>query len=579
MSHRDFLLRNYENGNFLETIYSISLANGNDDDTVSLELVVLHNEGQINVVDAFNSLKSEPSSGSDFFLMRYIFEKVLPEIECAVLSVMRCVLHLYREAGQDLAAGTIFEAYIDFCAKDPSRSIEALANIEENPNDFADLLPATLIAGSRINHHFYLAELIRLCKAENIELRKRAIFSLGRLHWLENIVMIDSALAALERSIEKEIDDEMLGNIVKSAYELLRHDKRQEARVIAVIGTALSKGNEYTLHSASEIFGFSTDALAAPLLELLLVQLMHVKPLNKGTLHNLDFGISHLLKNANSEKAIHFLENLLLKHPTELSMDIFCITAEEILNNKILLSKILTRWFLKGDRALCNGIHTIIGRYHGGDIQLEVDLVELKPADFVHIVFIARKAIGYLFMQPISASSFIISLMRNTSNNGILTELGELLFDPLLLSFTGKVREFVVHQCSIESGKVKTTIEKVLKKIDDYLEDLHSIGNLAALHPSEAHREAYHRQFSHIMAESQKAAEAKSVFQNLFSQSILLYGRKSINYVYDSDEQPHRMEIPLQCHGIEMEFPRLDNIDSFGLDYTLRVFRNEQINL
>ena len=145
--------------------------------------------------------------------------------------------------------------------------------------------------------------------------------------------------------------------------------------------------------------------------------------------------------------------------------------------------------------------------------------------------------------------------------------------------FTGKAREYVVQQSGLESIKVKATIDQALKAIDNYLEDLRSVGNLAALHPGETQREAHHRHFSRLMAESWKVAQAQSVFLNLVSKSVVLYGRKSISYVYGSDGQSHRMEIPLQSHGTEMEFPRMEYLDPLGLAYMLRIFQIERFNV
>lgn len=260
-------------------------------------------------------------------------------------------------------------------------------------------------------------------------------------------------------------------------------------------------------------------------------------------------------------------------------MEVFDSAAREILSNKALISKVLTRWFLRGDLVLCDGVYTIIGAHHGDDLPLEIDPAELKPADFVHILFVARKAIGFLFTHPISAASVLISLMRNTTDDVVLTTLGALLFDPLLLNFTGKVRTYAVQQSGLESGRVKATIDQALKEINKYLEDLRTVGNLAALYPAETQREAYQRHFSRIMSESWKAAEAQSVFLNFVSKSILLYGRKSINYVQGSNGQSQRMEIPLQSHGTEVEFPRMQILDPFGLDWTLRIFRNERFKV
>jgi len=259
-------------------------------------------------------------------------------------------------------------------------------------------------------------------------------------------------------------------------------------------------------------------------------------------------------------------------------MEVFDSAVSEILSNKVLSSKILTRWFLKGDQVLCEAVHAIVGTYHGNGLLLEIDVTELNPSDSGHILFIARKVIGYLFIQPITVASVLISLIRNATDDKVLKELGALLFDPLLLNYTGKARDYIIKQSGSESGKVKETIDNALKEIDTYLENLRSVGQLPAfLYPSEAQREAYNRHFSQLMAESWKAAEAKSVFLNLFPKSVLLYGKKSISYVYGSDGQPHRQEIPLQSHGSEIEFARMQTLDPVGMDYMLRVFRNEQL--
>lgn len=576
MSYREDLLKGYEAGNFLETVHTCSRTDRSDCDALALELAALHNEGLIDVVEAFKLLEDNSSNRSAFFPTRHIFEETLPNLNAPIPSVMRCVLHLYQGAGQDLAAGTVIESFIDFCAKEPSQPLDALKEIEANPDELEALLSATLIAGSRIDHSFYLAEATRLCEATNIELRRGAVFSLGRFDWSENVVMLESAVAALERTIATEVDDQTLANTIKSAFAFLQQQKALEPRAIALILNALSKGDEYALYAIFELFGFHTDKFPVSLLEALPVHLVRVKPAHRGTLDKIDYGISHLFKKGDAEKAIQFLEDMLLMHPNELSMEIFDSATREILSNKTLISKILTRWFLCGDRALCKAIHVIVGTHHGKDLPLEIDPAELKPADLVRIFFVARKAIGYLFMQPISVASILISLMRLTTDDEVLTGLGAMLFDPLLLNFTGKARDYVMQQSESESGKVKQAIDNSLKAVDDYLENLHSIGNLAALRPGEAQREAYYRDFSRLMAESYKAAEAHSVFLNLFSKSVLLYGRKSINYVYGPDGQSRRMEIPLQSHGIEIEAPRMENLDPFGLDYMLRIFRNER---
>jgi hypothetical protein len=212
-----------------------------------------------------------------------------------------------------------------------------------------------------------------------------------------------------------------------------------------------------------------------------------------------------------------------------------------------------------------------------GNRPIEIDPLEINPADTAHYLFVARKAVGYLFSQPISATSILISLMRNSDDDETLGQLGALLFDPLLLSFTGKVRNYVMARVETESGKTNETLANALKRIDDYLSNLAKAGSLPALHPSQSQREAYHRHFSQAMSESFKVAQAESALMSLIAKKVMLYGTKSIYYAYQQDGKFHRMETPLKSHGIEMEFPRMQNIDPYGLDFMLRVFRAETL--
>jgi hypothetical protein len=235
-NRRDALLESFKAGNFLETVYSTSMAARGEREGLALDLAALNNEGLLDIVAAFENLKNEKSQGPDFFLTRHVFKEALPHLDAPVSSVMRCVLHLYREAGNDTAADEIVDGFVDFCAKELSRPREALKEIEANPGMFADLLVATISAGSRIDNAQYLAEAIRLCEDKNIELRRRAVYAVGKLNWPEGAFVPDSAFAALERSVAAESDDLILARIVKSAFALLQRDKRNVSITLRHLG-------------------------------------------------------------------------------------------------------------------------------------------------------------------------------------------------------------------------------------------------------------------------------------------------------------------------------------------------------
>lgn len=574
-NRKETLLAASKSGKFLETVYAISMAEEEESDDLTLDIAALHNEGLLDVVDVFKNLKIISSGGLDFFLTRAIFEKTLPHLNAPVKAVMDCVLQLHEDPGQDRSASTIFDSFIGFCAKNPSRPLEALTEIEAKPEELIDMLPATIAAGSQINLPHYLAEVIRLSQHTNMQIRRRALFAMSTVRWPQGEKVPDPAIESLELSAAKEHDDETLASIVKSAFALFQQDKGTESRVIAIISKSLEKGGAFTLHASSQIFGLSKTALPSPLLDLLLAHLKGVKPENHGTLKNIDYGVARLLK-SEPEKGLRFLEEFLTMHSGRLRMKALDSVCRKILNNNSLLSKILTRWFVGGAPLLCEGAHEICETHHGDNLRIEIDLTELQPADAIHAVFVARKAIGYFFMKPITAASVVISLIRLLPDDETRNALGQLLFDPLLLNYPGSLRDYISTQTEQETGTTKETLQKALVSIDEYLEILSTVPKLPALHPSQAQRESYRRYMSDSTAKSVKAAEKQSVFFGLVSRKTLLYGRTCIKYVYTQNVQPQRIETPLTSHSVEMEYPRMEHIDTFGLHFRLRHFRQER---
>ena len=574
-NRKEKLIAAAQSGNFFDVAYDIYQAEADKRKDLPLEMAALQNGGHINVIAEFAKLGNTPGSGPDFFTMRRVFEKTLPHIDAPMKDVMRCVLHLYQGAGQDMAAGTVFNSYIAYCEKDPARPLAAMQIIEGEHDQFADILLSTIAAGSRIDNPHYLTEALRLSRHPAKVLRQRAVFSLARIEWPKGTNVPKEALAGLERSVT-EVDDQILAGVVKSAFAFYQQDKTTEARVTALIDKALSKGDECALYAGAEIFGFETKEISAPLLDVILEHLKQVKPAKKGTLDNIDYGVATLLKEAVSGKALRFLEKLLLLHTGTLTIEVFDSAAYEIWTNKTLLSRVTTRWFLNGAPALCESVENIVRKSHNDTLPIEIEATELKTKDCKHITFVARKAIGHLFMKPVTATSILISLMRLAPDDKTLEYLGELLFDSLLINYPVSVREYVEAQARQETGKVKKALDKALAELAAYLDTLSAVPVLAALHPSQAHREACSRYRGELFEASMQEAEKHPVLFHIASKSTLLYGRKSINYVHGGGGPPRRMEMPMKNYSRQMEFPRMEHLDQHGLNYMLRVFRAER---
>ena len=60
---------------------------------------------------------------------------------------------------------------------------------------------------------------------------------------------------------------------------------------------------------------------------------------------------------------------------------------------------------------------------------------------------------------------------------------------------------------------------------------------------------------------------------SIVSRSVLLYGNRSMSYFAGSNGERQRGEMKLHAFSHSFEVPRLDTLEPFELDYTLRVFR------
>jgi hypothetical protein len=216
----DELITAFKRGDLIEAIQAKTKENWKNIDVLVEELIKLHNNGEIDVIVSFRALRNETNSRVNFFSIRHILEKALPRLEAPVSAVMECVINLVNEAGQDLAAGTLLPSFTDYCAANVSRPKDALALIEKFAGKYVDLLPQVIVAGARLDIDFYLSEAIRLARHDDIEIRRRAVFSLGRIEYLEKNDLINQAIACLELSVMQETDDRLLGGLIRSAFNL-----------------------------------------------------------------------------------------------------------------------------------------------------------------------------------------------------------------------------------------------------------------------------------------------------------------------------------------------------------------------
>jgi hypothetical protein len=181
-------------------------------------------------------------------------------------------------------------------------------------------------------------------------------------------------------------------------------------------------------------------------------------------------------------------------------------------------------WFVSGDRALGEAVMALVAKVHGAPMLLRPDLAPFGygPAE---LIFLARKAVGYLFSTPVTAASLLMAIMR-TGIGDPVKGATELLFDPLLVNYSGELGEHLREAAKDTDDPVAPHVQAALQQLESYLEGLRAVGRVKALDPSERERMIEWRRRQQEMEEAMKAGEKESIFSQLATKVVLLYGNQ-----------------------------------------------------
>jgi hypothetical protein len=230
---------------------------------------------------------------------------------------------------------------------------------------------------------------------------------------------------------------------------------------------------------------------------------------------------------------------------------------------------------MSGETSLAAAISDLIGSSGREPATFDVDIKTYSLSDS-EAIFLARKAVGWFFFRPITAASLIICILR-TVKGETADAIGDLLFEPLLLNYSGELRQYLEKKSKEPRDKAKPQVLRAIGKLETYMNGLKAVGFVNELEPSERERLIEQQQYNERMRQIQKQAEESSALFSLVSKSILLHGNGSISYIRGVDGELHRNTMKMGGFTTTWEAPRLQAIDPFGLDMQLRQFRGERL--
>lgn len=558
-----------KDGLLLDLIHNASVER--EDIELVNTLVRLNNEGKLNLLEEFLGLKND--GRRDFFLTREVLGSALPQLTSPVEEVMECVKHLIKEAGNDLASDWLLTPFGEYCKSNHEkigRIIEIA--IDESNEDF-DFLTSAILSGASVNIEKYVDIAISLISPEKPVVTKRAIFSLGRIRYDDNLKLIEKAVNAIENILCKVKSDLISSSTLNALVSILTVRHEEEERVLQILTQSDLEVGEHFIHTAASMLAFNGKKVSISVVKYLFSVAVNVSPQNTGTIQRLDMGLYHLVDNSR-EEVFGFLEELIAKSDNKIGVSSFnSLKSHLFQRNKNALFNLISRWFGSKDIRLCRNCRDLFDKATD-DVEISVDYDAIEGFPDGILLFLARKACGWFFHIPTTAISFIFSLIKDGIEEEEFSNILEVAFFPLLVSYSGGVKEYIEN---VESEVIKKNElkEKLLKRLEEFQSESRSAGDIKELQVSEYNKEIYLRYHSALMKEAYDKAQEGSLFMSgMFSKSIILYGRSSIHYTHHAKGKERQQ---MQMHEIShsVEFPSLSVISPSELDNILRVFRTE----
>lgn len=559
------ILEASQSGRLLEAIFDHSNF-GEESAVFCTACVELHNDGKIDLLSVTSSPAFAALTATQFFAGQHVFCQAIPKLKAPIIDVMHCVLALVGKGGQDLAASQPNGAFKAWCVDDLDRAREVIRASHDNDPLSKNFLTFALEAIQTIE------EAKRFVAEYSDERRVFGITALGRMVYSDD-ESAEGALTALATAIADTNDDALIANILIAAFGI--KEKRPDLGYadLAPIAKHACANPGPAVHSASaRILSLYGKSVTPEILGILFGGLMSLDVSHKGTVETLDIGLSQLLNGPFAEQSVKFLAELLTSKHGTLKLDEFHAFGSALIGQEILFHKTLVSWLLSAEPSLCEGLEALLRTHRQSEKPLNLPIAEMKLSS-VHKIFLCRKAAGYFFLQPIVAASILVSVLRSCDSD-LKEPVGNLLFDPLLHNYGGKIRGYLGTINSDDPAS--QSVQLVLKQTDDYIEGIKSVGVIKELHPSESQRQTVRMRDADDMRKAHNEAMKQSVLLSLVTRSVILHGRRTLTTVVDPGNKRRFLEMEMAAHSVEFELPRMEITDPVGLDYTLRVLRSER---
>lgn len=533
-------------------------------------LAKLHNDGTIDVLEPARQIATSPINQHDFFTVMHVYSELIPALDASVPDMLAAVKALSTRAGEDLASGMANGGYRTW-AEQGSRGRDTFETINPENGDDSAYVFLALQALAKTEPDAALDRAILYVGGNAGPARSAAAKAIGTFDLTDpdRRTRATDALAAHAASA----DDNSLGHILSAICEIAKAHPDTHTKAAALIDTNIERTGDHAIHQLSLELMFHADELP-PAIVKPLTAIMHRVPIgNRGTIRDIGAAAGKLADKNRLDEALALITPLLSQHEELTSLEPLGSLNYHLLQlPSDKLAQTIIIWLLACDPNLGRATIALVGDHHG-DAPLILDPRSAGASlDDPERLLLAHRAIGWLFVHPVTAASLVVGLLDGAGGAAQRT-IAELLFDPLLINFSASVGDWIAEQAKAPGHPSQAILNDLVTRLEAYIEGLREPGRIKELRPSERERLIENHRQHEAMRQAYKASEKTSILASLATRQVLLYGTRSISYFKGMGGKQQRSEMKMHSFSHSIESPRLNILEPFDLDYMLRVFR------
>lgn len=502
--------------------------------------------------------------GPRFFLVQNVLCDLIPHLNVDQDVLLAFITCLLDAGGNDLASGAPSNAFGEWTKKDPARSSKVYEAVRAGDNLALRQLFTVLLMNADVEEGLIFAQ------AHSREAKLAAISALGAMELGEHYGEVLDTLLQGASSDEEDIALRSLeagyrAAAKRKAYAPVSFDEQLER--------ILQTRSPFAIHLAADLLWCYREGLTENAIDLCLYTVVDVDPGNTGTIAKIDHASCQLVRDGCAEQVIHLLGELIDRSKGRITLDAFQGAYHALTQaGTDVLGRAVIHWLLNGSVHTRKCVANEVCSAGNVDPPFSIPASSL-PTEPSDQLFLCRKAVGWFFIDPLAAVAIPLAVLRD-GDPDIASDVFSLIYDPLLLSYGGKLKEYLERYVG-GGGANGSGITELLVRKAAFKDAMAGIERLVELHPSEMQRESERVQWNEKMERGMAQGRRKSIFEDIITKQYILYGRSSLTPIHTGEGATHLTEIEMKSFSISSELPLLNIVDPVGLDHMLVHFKLE----